>query len=162
MTWAEAVSNMTTSPVFFISLFIFLLTVIFVMILGIKKGWIKFRNKNISVGSDIERNIILTQIKKVESTIADFYVRNGFRKDDYKARFISSEVADVLYRTIAINHINTSATYLMLKKEEIWKVICQYSDIVTEEQKAKIYDATDKLIRELVEIREYLLNGGKK
>ena len=63
---------------------------------------------------------------------------------------------------MAINHINTSATYLMLKKEEIWKVICQYSDTVTEEQKAKIYDATDKLIRELVEIREYLLNGGKK
>lgn len=156
MTWAEAVSNMTTSPIFFISLFVFLLTVIFVMVLGIKKGWIKFRNKNISVGSDIERNIILTQMSKVESTIADFYNKMSYKRDDYRKLYICSEVEDLLYRAVATNHINLSPIYVSLKQEAVWSVIVKYAENnPTEELHTKVNEALKGLVQELVDIRAY-------
>jgi hypothetical protein len=86
------------------------------------------------------------------------YKKWGFANDNWKARYICSEIEDALYRAVAVNHINTNRTYVSLKQELLWKIICQYTDNPPDDLKEKVYAETEKLIADLVEIRDYFQN----
>jgi len=153
----ESISTMVTSKAL-IPVLVFILILVGILILTIKKGWLRIRTKKICIGSDLERNIILTQMSKIESVVLAVYKKWGFANDNWKARYICSEIEDALYRAVAVNHLNTNRTYVSLKQELLWRIICQYIDNPPEDLKEKVYTETEKLISDLVEIREYLTN----
>lgn len=148
---------MVTSPAL-IPVLVFVLILVGVAVLAIKKGWLKIKTDKIKIGSDDERNIIMTQMGKIESVVMSVYKKWGFANDNWKARYICSEIEDALYRAVAVNHINTNRTYVSLKQELLWKIICQYVDNPPDDLKEKVYAETEKLIADLVEIRDYFQN----
>jgi hypothetical protein len=137
---------------------VFVLILVGVAVFAIKKGWLKIKTDKVQVGSDNERNIIMTQMSKIESVVMSVYKKWGFANDNWKARYICSEIEDALYRAVAVNHINTNRTYVSLKQELLWKIICQYTDNPPDDLKEKVYAETEKLIADLVEIRDYFQN----
>ena len=151
------------NPVAIIVVAVLIFALVFMTIKAAKKGLFSFSKGGISIGiADREREIIKTQLEKAESSIAGFYNKCGFKRDDYKKLYIMSEVEDLLYKAVAINHINTSPTYIGLKQDAVWSVICQHSsDNLSEEFHRQVNDALEKLIRELVDIRVFI-SGGKK
>jgi hypothetical protein len=153
----ESITTMVTSKAL-IPVLVFVLILVGVAIFAIKKGWLKIKTDKVQVGSDNERNIIMTQMSKIESVVMSVYKKWGFANDNWKARYICSEIEDALYRAVAVNHINTNRTYVSLKQELLWKIICQYTDNPPDDLKEKVYAETEKLIADLVEIRDYFQN----
>jgi hypothetical protein len=141
-----------------IPVLVFVLVLVCVAMFAAKKGWLKIKTDKVQVGSDNERNIIMTQMGKIESVVMSVYKKWGFANDNWKARYICSEIEDALYRAVAVNHINTNRTYVSLKQEAVWKIICQYADNPPDDLKEKVYAETEKLIADLVEIRDYFQN----
>lgn len=150
------------NPIAIIVVAVLIFALVFMIIKAAKKGLFSFSKGGVSIGiADRERNVLMTQINKVESAVSSFYNKCGFKRDDYRKLYICSEVEDVLYRAIAINHINTSSTYVGLKQEAVWSVICKYAETNPDEElHTKVNEALEKLIQELVEIRAYF-NGNK-
>lgn len=155
----ESITTMVTSKAL-IPVLVFVLVLVCVAMFAAKKGWLKIKTDKVQVGSDNERNIIMTQMGKIESVVMSVYKKWGFANDNWKARYICSEIEDALYRAVAVNHLNTNRTYVSLKQELLWKIICQYVDNPPDDLKEKVYAETEKLISDLVEIREYLTNRG--
>jgi hypothetical protein len=153
----ESITTMVTSKAL-IPVLVFVLILVGVAVFAIKKGWLKIKTDKVQVGSDNERNIIMTQMSKIESVVMSVYKKWGFANDNWKARYICSEIEDALYRAVAVNHINTNRTYVSLKQELLWKIICQYTDNPPDDLKEKVYAETEKLIADLVEIRDYFQN----
>jgi len=151
------------NPIAIIVVAVLIFTLVFMIIKAAKKGLFSFSKGGISIGiADREREIIKTQLDKAESAIASFYNKMGYKRDDYRKLYIMSEVEDLIYKAVAINHINTSPTYVSLKQEAVWSVICQHAETnLGEELHTKVNDALEKLIQELVEIRLYIQNGKK-
>lgn len=151
------------NPIAIIVVAVLIFALVFMIIKAAKKGLFSFSKGGISIGiADREREIIKTQLEKAESSIAGFYNKMGYKRDDYKKLYIMSEVEDLLYKAVAINHINVSPTYIGLKQDAVWSVICQHSnDNLSEEFHRQVNEALEKLIRELVEIRVFI-SGGKK
>jgi hypothetical protein len=141
-----------------IPVLVFVLVLVCVAMFAANKGWLKIKTDKVQVGSDNERNIIMTQMGKIESVVMSVYKKWGFANDNWKARYICSEIEDALYRAVAVNHINTNRTYVSLKQEAVWKIICQYADNPPDDLKEKVYAETEKLIADLVEIRDYFQN----
>lgn len=154
----EAISNIAQSQGL-IPVLVFIIVLIIVFMIAVKKGVIKFKGKGLEVGiADRERNIINTQLDAVESFVMTFYKTNGYKSDDWKSLYIMSEVEDLIYRWVSINHINTSDTYITLKQDAVWKIICTYSDKIDEDLHEKVNASVKDLIKKLVEIRKYLSN----
>lgn len=150
----ESIAKMVTSKAL-IPVLVFVLILAGVAVFAIKNGWLKIKTDKIKIGSDDERNIIMTQMGKIESVVMSVYKKWGFQNDNWKARYICSEIEDLLYRAVAVNHINTNRTYVSLKQEAVWKTICQYVDNPPDDLKEKVYAEVEKLIADLVEIRDY-------
>lgn len=153
----ESIRGMVTSKAL-VPVLVFVLILVGVAVLAVKKGWLRIKTSKVQVGSDNERNIIMTQMSKIESVVLAVYKKWGFDNDNWKARYICSEIEDALYRAVAVNHLNTNRTYVSLKQELLWRIICQYVDNPPDDLKEKVYAETEKLISDLVEIREYLTN----
>lgn len=153
----ESIAKMVTSKAL-IPVLVFVLILVGIVIFAIKNGWLKIKTDKIKIGSDDERNIIMTQMGKIESVVVSVYKKWGFANDNWQARFICSEVEDLLYRAVAVNHINTNRTYVSLKQDAVWRTICQYADNPPDDLKEKVYAETEKLIADLVEIRDYFQN----
>ena len=150
------------NPIAIIVVAVLIFALVFMIIKAAKKGLFSFSKGGISIGiATLERNILMTQLNKVESAVSSFYNLMGFARDDYRKLYIMSECEDVLYRAVATNHINTSPQYVSMKQSAVWDVICKYTENKpNEELHFKVNEALEKLIRELVEIRTYF-NGNK-
>lgn len=150
------------NPIAIIVVAVLIFALVFMTIKAAKKGLFSFSKGGISIGiADRERNVLMTQINKVESAVSSFYNKCGYSRTDFRKLYICSEIEDVLYRAIAVNHINTSSTYVGLKQDAVWSVICKYAENNPDEElHMKVNEALEKLIQELVEIRAYF-NGNK-
>ena len=154
--WESITSILTSTNAVWVLGFITLILVI--ALVAVRKGWFYFNKKGIQIGKiqSSERNIISTQIQKVESFVRDTYFSMGYSDTNWRARFVCSEIEDVLYKAVAVNHISNNQTYVMLKQDAIWNCVLSYApDKATEELKHDIYDYTKELIKQLVGIREY-------
>lgn len=151
------------NPIAIIVIAVLIFALVFMVIKAAKKGLFSFNKGGISIGiADREREVLKTQLDKAESAIAGFYNKCGYKRDDYQKLYIMSEVEDIIYKAIAVNHINTSPTYVSLKQEAVWGVICKHTnESLSEEFHQQVNEALEKLIRELVEIRVFI-TGGKK
>lgn len=151
------------NPIAIIVVAVLIFALVFMIIKAAKKGLFSFSKGGISIGiADREREIIKTQLDKAESAITSFYNKMGFKRDDYRKLYIMSEVEDLLYKAVAVNHINTSPTYVSLKQDAVWSTICSHAEVNPgEELHTKVNEALEKLIRELVDIRLYITSGRK-
>jgi len=151
------------NPIAIIVVAVLIFALVFMIIKAAKKGLFSFSKGGVSIGiADREREVLKTQLDKAESAIAGFYNKMGYKRDDYRKLYIMSEVEDLIYKAIAVNHINLSPTYISLKQEAVWGVICQHTnENLSEEFHYQVNEALEKLIRELVEIRVFI-TGGKK
>ena len=146
------------NPVAIIVVAVLVFALVFMIIKAAKKGLFSFSKGGISIGiADREREILKTQLDKAESAISGFYNKMGYKRDDYLKLYIMSEVEDLLYKAIAVNHINMSPTYISLKQDAVWSVICQHTnENLSEEFHRQVNEALEKLIRELVDIRVFI------
>ena len=151
------------NPIAIITVSVLVFLLVFMIIKAAKKGLFSFSKGGISIGiADREREIIKTQLDKAERDNTDYYNKMGYSRTDYRKLYIMSEVEDLLYKAVAINHINTSPTYISLKQDAVWSTICSHSEVNPDEDlHSKVNDANEKLIKELVDIRVYINNGKK-
>lgn len=144
-----------------------LLVILFVVILAVlaKKGIISFSGHGLAVGNDEnERRIIRQQIEYtkaelelfVQQLIIDYEKVEGW--DLNKCLYAKELVYDIYMETISFNHITTDDFYI---KGKCIKILAEISKVVlpdnfkTEEFNSKIEKETEKIIKNLVEIRKY-------
>ena len=151
------------NPIAIIVVAVLIFALVFMIIKAAKKGLFSFNKGGISIGiADREREILKTQLDKAENAIAGFYNKCGYARDDYKKLYIMSEVEDLIYKAIAVNHINTSPTYISLKQESVWGVICKHAnEKLSEDFHRHVDEEVEKLIRDLVNIRDFLSKDKK-
>ena len=151
------------NPVAIIVVAVLIFALVLMIIKAAKKGLFSFSKGGISIGiADREREVLRTQLNKVESAISSFYNKMGYSRTDYRKLYIMSECEDVMYRVVCVNHINISPTYISLKQEDIWSTIVKYAENnPNEEFHRQLDEAVEKLIRELYEIRVFLTEGKK-
>lgn len=149
------------NPIAIITVSVLVFLLVFLIVRAARKGLFSFSKGGISIGiADREREVLRTQLDRAGSAIAGFYNKCGFKRDDYRKLYIMSECEDIIYRAIAVNHINVSPTYIALKQELVWSVICQYAEVnPSEDFHNQVNTALEKLIRELVDIRTYINEG---
>lgn len=152
------------NPIAVIVLSVLIFALIFLVVKAAKRGLFSFSKGGFTIGvATREREVLRTQLDRAGSAIAGFYNQCGFRRDDYRKLYIMSECEDIIYKAIAVNHINVSPTYISLKQDAIWSVICQYAEVnPSDDFHNKVNTALEKLIRELVDIRTYIYEGKNK
>lgn len=157
MDWLANILNSENSVKSFIFFFITLIT----LIVLVKKGVISFKGKGLTVGNnETERTIIRNQIMFCKTEISDFYnkIPSFEGRDEWRLRFIMEKCLDVLVDAISLNHITLEPVYIELKCRAVWNEVLQNAEdprILTDDFKKVIYDETEKIIKKLVEIREF-------
>lgn len=158
----NAISTIATSP-WILAIIAFALAIIVVAIIAVKKGWFKFRTKNIVIGNrdaEKERGIIRTQFLYAESFIEQLYdkIPKWSGRDEWRTKCVLQYVLNTIERAITLNHITSEPTYRDLKKAEIRKVILQNTESqeVRNENFLSMIDAeVDRVYTKLEEIRKF-------
>lgn len=158
----SAISNIATSPWVLVIATIVLVAIV-VAIIAVKKGWFKFKTKNIVIGNrdaEHERGIIRTQFLYAEAFMEQLYekVPKWEGRDEWRAKCVLQYVLNTIERAITLNHITSEPTYRDLKKAEIRKVILQNTDSpeVRNENFLSMVDAeVDRCYTKLEEIRKF-------
>lgn len=157
MDWLVNILNNENSWKSFIFFFITLIT----LIILVKKGIISFKGKGLTVGNnETERNIIRNQIMFCKTEISDFYskIPNFDGRDNWRLMYIMEKCLDVFIDAISLNHITTEPVYMELKCRAVWNEVLQNADnpnILTDDFKKVIYDETERIIKKLIEIRNF-------
>lgn len=158
----QAIGNIATSP-WILAIILFALILVAVVVIAIKKGWFKFRTKNITIGNrdaEKERNIIRTQFQYAESFIEQLYdkIPTWSGRDEWRTKCILQYCLNTIERAITLNHITKEPTYRDLKKAEIRKVILQNSishEVRNENFLMLVDSEIDKCYDKLEEIRKF-------
>lgn len=158
----QAIGNIATSP-WILAIIVFALILVAVAVVAIKKGWFKFRTKNITIGNrdaEKERNIIRTQFQYAESFIEQLYdkIPTWPGRDEWRTKCILQYCLNTIERAITLNHITKEPTYRDLKKAEIRKVILQNSisrEVRNENFLMLVDSEIDKCYDKLEEIRKF-------
>lgn len=157
MDWLTEILNNENSWKSFIFFFITLITIIIL----VKKGIISFKGKGLTVGNnETERTIIRNQIMFCKTEISDFYskIPNFDGRDNWRLMYIMEKCLDVFIDAISLNHISLEPVYVELKCRAVWNEVLQNADnpnILTDDFKKVIYDETERIIKKLIEIRDY-------
>ena len=158
----QAIGNIATSP-WILAIIVFALILVAVVVAAIKKGWFKFRTKNIVIGNrdaEKERNIIRTQFQYAESFIEQLYdkIPKWPGRDEWRTKCILQYCLNTIERAITLNHITKEPTYRDLKKAEIRKVILQNSiahEVRNENFLTLVDSEVDRCYDKLEEIRKF-------
>ena len=157
MDWLTEILNNENSWKSFIFFFITLITIVIL----VKKGIISFKGKGLTVGNnETERTIIRNQIMFCKTEISDFYskIPNFDGRDNWRLMYIMEKCLDVFIDAISLNHISLEPVYVELKCRAVWNEVLQNADnpnILTDDFKKVIYDETERIIKKLIEIRDY-------
>ena len=157
MDWLANILNNENSWKSFIFFFITLITIVVL----VKKGIISFKGKGLTVGNtETERTIIRNQIMFCKTEISDFYskIPNFDGRDNWRLMYIMEKCLDVFIDAISLNHITLEPVYVELKCRAVWNEVLQNADnpnILTDDFKKVIFDETERIIRKLIEIRDY-------
>lgn len=78
--------------------------------------------------------------------------------DEYKAKYAAEKVFDEVVTWISFNHIRTDDFYISCKQTIVWNIlqgIGQKDFYKTEDFKRSCNEIVEKIIKQLIEIREY-------
>ena len=155
----ESIKDIATSPSL-IPILVFVLIVMGIVILLIKKGLISIDTKGIKVGtSESERSIIRQQIEWVHlhCDSLEKSLPHPQNYDIWRGKYILERMYDEVVDWITFNHICTSEGYISIKQERIWATIqslVRKEEFSSPEFKEFIYKDTEYIIRRLVHIRQ--------
>ena len=88
-------------------------------------------------------------------------IPKGDKYDKWKGRCITEYVFDEMVDWIALNHIETTDTYISIKQETVWNIIQAHVDKPehsTEEFKQVVFESVKKDIQMFVKIRKEAMN----
>ena len=155
----ESIKAIATSPSL-IPILLFILIVMGIVILLIKKGLISIDTKGIKVGtSESERSIIRQQIEwaHLHCDSLEKSLPHPQNYDMWRGKYILERMYDEIVDWITFNHICTSEGYISIKQERIWATIqslVRKEEFSSPEFKEFIYQDTEYIIRRLVHIRQ--------
>ena len=140
---------------------VIVLLVLISVIISVKKGWISFQGKGLSVGiQDKERDIIRSQIQyintRLDGTIRDLPQSLIEGPKYYRTKYIISKVKDVFEESIIYNHIK-DGIYITLKQEIIYNTILDLTEdeyFKKPEFKEYLYKLVEDLYKRLLDIRD--------
>lgn len=144
---------------------LFIVLVGVVVCLSVKSGIVKYNGDRLKVGySDNERKIIRLQIEYSKSEL-DIFFENLIKENsdnsdflEWRCRLSKELVFDVVVEAIALNHITEDEFYVKGKLIKVWSELSKLnlsSEFNTEEFKEICYKEIEKIIKNLVKIREY-------
>ena len=145
-----------------------LATVVIIIVLAlfaVKKGWVSFKGKGVTIGNDTERTIIRNQMQYMNAilngTVADIPVRlrEGFHY--YRTKYIIAEVKDIVEESIIYNHIEDNGVYIPIKQDIIYSKILDLTEddfFKSPEFKNYLYDLIDKLYKQMIKVRQQYEN----
>lgn len=160
VTWAQAVSNILTSPNSIIVLSALLILVLIVTIL-VKKGYVSLDLKGVKVGiADTERKIMRYQMDYCSLICTTFIDQQKLPEgcDPYRIKWVNELLFDEMVKWISYNHISTDKFYVETKQEQIWAIIVASTDkdfFHSPDLKKAVTDEVARIIERLVEIREF-------
>ena len=158
---AEAISNILTSSnalyVLALVLIILVLTIV-----GINKGWFRFKGKGLTIGKakDDERMVIQRQwdfLKIKVDAFTSALLKEHEDLDEKVTKYIASRAEDVLQAMIVMNHININKAYVKLQQEKVLATIRKRTnnDFIYSEKFEEMVDVfVEELIKDLISIRE--------
>ena len=158
----DVLNNLLTSKAFIPTL-LFITGAIIVLIIGINKGWFKYKGKGLTIGEDeTERRIIRQQMEylhtKCDSLVA--YLPDDL--DPYRVKYVIARFEDFYQQIIIYNHIKTDSEYIRLKQEMALALVLKRTEneyFRSEEFKKWFNDLNEEIIKRLVYIRETYKKG---
>lgn len=137
---------------------LFLAGIIAIACYAIKKGYLKFNGKGVSLGTaDSEakiRNMQQLYAKALfEGTVSDLPKECEY----YHKRFVISQCLDEVERMIRENHITDDDTYIETEYQIIYAIVLKYTVIDYfrgDGFKDYLHDLVEKLVKQLVKIRK--------
>lgn len=155
----EAISRILTSR----NAVVILISILIMFVIGVfllKKGYIKIRSKNVSIGLT-EESAKLYSLFEYIAVACESYTTELCRKHDdldvIRAKYICSRVEDVFQRAVVINHMSENNTYISTKKALVYNTVLKRSEnpyFKTDEFKHSIDEFTETLIRELIKLKQ--------
>lgn len=157
----NAISDILTSTNGLIFGILFVLLVI-VLIIAVKKGYLKFSGKGINIGNDSEkeRNVIRQQVEWVhiflDSFAQDYMEMDGV--DEWRLKYIVEKVFSEIVDWITFNHITDRGNYIKIKQDKIWYLIKSLTSnkyFKSGEFRNKSNAMVETVVSQLVKIREF-------
>ena len=154
MNWQDVLDDFINNP---IAMTFFVIIVIGVII-GIKKGWFKYKGNGFIIGSDEEeRKIIRNQIEYAETACHALTksLPSDLNLDYYRTKYVIEKVYDELVKIISFNHITLEEEYIALKQDVIYNVVLSRTEkdyFKSEEFRTFLNDWTKNIIKRLYKI----------
>ena len=125
MDWATSITAILTSPNALLVL-LAIITVLIILIKGIKEGYLRFNKAGINVGNaDKERNIIRQQIEYAHTYLTSLENELEISKDvnKWRVKYVIERVYDEVVDWISFNHITDKGDYIQIKQDKVWYLV---------------------------------------
>lgn len=127
-----------------------------------KKGIIKIKTKNISVGKEsreAERDVVRNQYEWTVSACEAFvnHVPVFEGRDDGIMNAVIHKCIIEIARWIMLNHIHDTKSYIKIKQDVIWNLVqkhVRHKKLTSDEFRAEVDAYVDYIIKNLVTIRK--------
>lgn len=144
-----------------IQISVILVAIILLLSFLSKKGIFSFNAYGLKVGTaDKEREIMRRQLEYTANAIQEFleFIPKCENYNAYRAKYAAEKVFDEVVTWISFNHIRTDDFYVSCKQTIVWNIlqgIGQNDIYKTDTFKKSCNEITERIIKQLVEIREY-------
>ena len=149
-------------PLNLIIIGIIILTALIVGIVLVATKTIKFKGNKLSIGyNDTTREIIRRQIEYANNICQNFVdkilpQKNLDENNFYKHKYLGEKIYDEVVNWIAINHLSNDEFYVLNKQLIVWNIIQGVlEEIIDSELKKTSDEMVEKIIKQLIKIREY-------
>ena len=150
----ESIATMASTPI----TLIFLLIIILMLIIGVKKGWIHFTNSKVQIGNDSNTHQKITaQWEYVHSKIESVQFPSELTLNEYRTKFVLSRIEDEFQKIIIYNNIVSDKEYINLKQDIIYSKCLKYTEneyFRTEEFKEFVYAFVEEVLKELINVKK--------
>lgn len=140
----------------------FLLILLIVGTVLIKKGILSFSGHGLSIGGDEQERKIMRQQSEYLTMIADGTIRDLPKHlvegpSYYRSKYTISKFKDIFESAIMYNHITDDEEYIQLKQEIAYSMILKVTEddfFKTSEFKNYLNKLVEKIIKRFVKIRK--------
>lgn len=135
----------------------FILLIIIIGIIAIKKGYISFNGKMLRIGEDEKtRNLIQNQFEYAQSVMEGCISDLPPGLDVYRSKYIISKALDVIQKAIVFNNMSKEPYYVKAKQALVYQAVRKRADNVffrSPEFKKYCDDIVERLIYDLVDMK---------
>lgn len=132
------------------------IAILVLVVIAIKKGWVKY-NKGLKIGQSDDRMLIQNQQEYAHACCEGVLSKLPPHLDQYRAKYIICRAEQMIDSWILNNHMTTNKDYIMAKQQMLYNcVMKRISDdfFKTDEFKKFVYEFTEDLISDLVKMKD--------